>query len=159
MCSLASATSSVIKAVIITSVSVSVCFCVLIFVFCRFSFTVCRPATKNSYVKIDSRKNVEVKTVTKLICEVSFLSQIYVEFLLIMAVKRWKTTRKLPINSKPTSFQRNDLWPQLRCVIGFIPQYFTLSPYFLTQLPANCRMLSYEQPIGKEKTKAIIVSV
>ena len=36
-------------------------------------YALCRSASRPSYVKIDSRTNEEVKTVTKMICEVSNL--------------------------------------------------------------------------------------
>ena len=34
-------------------------------------YALCRSASRPSYIKIDSRTNEEVKTVTKMICEVS----------------------------------------------------------------------------------------
>ena len=37
-------------------------------------YALCRSASRPSYVKIDSRTNEEVKTVTKLICEVGYLN-------------------------------------------------------------------------------------
>ena len=36
-----------------------------------FRFSLCRAAVKSSFVNLDSRSNDEVKTVTKLVCEVS----------------------------------------------------------------------------------------
>ena len=37
-------------------------------------YALCRSAQRPSYIKIDSRTNEEIKTVTKMICEVSKLS-------------------------------------------------------------------------------------
>ena len=36
-----------------------------------FRFNLCRTAVKSSFVNLDSRSNEEVKTVTKLVCEVN----------------------------------------------------------------------------------------
>jgi hypothetical protein len=40
-------------------------------VYSPFRFNLCRTAVKSSFVNLDSRSNEEVKTVTKLVCEVS----------------------------------------------------------------------------------------
>lgn len=42
-----------------------------LFCFCTCRYTLCRSATKSSYINLDSRTNEEVKTHTKYICVVS----------------------------------------------------------------------------------------